>query len=447
MTEDSFIVKGGKPLKGDVFLSGAKNVSLKVIIASLLFDDPVYLDNIPHIADIQELLHLCKVLGCKAEFSQKNKLLIDGSGLKESTVDLLHGSKIRVSFMFFAPLLQRLGKAQIPNPGGCRIGARPIDRHIDMLKVFGIRVKYNSSTGFYDAALKGKIITAANYSFDKPTHTGTELAILLACRARGESVIKNAALEPEIDDLIGFLNKSGAKIKRNGKTIVISGVNAIESKSRVYKIMCDRNEAVTYAIFALATGGDIRILGLSGNMIAAFIDKARGAGAKVKIQENQMEFSLGKELRATKVLTEPHPGFMTDWQGPWAVLMTQAKGTSIIHETIFEGRFSYVEELAKLGAQIEFFDPGVKNPRKFYHFNWVHNQSLTEAPQAIKIYGGTKLHNGVLTVNDLRAGATVLVASAAASGRSVVQGASIIDRGYENVEEKLKILGADIRRI
>ena len=209
--ENAFIVDGGVPLKGEVQLSGAKNVALKVAIASLLFDSPVVLTNIPQIKDIIELLHIIKDIGTKVDFND-NVLRIDPTGINKHEIDLLHASKTRVSFMLFAPFLYRFGKARIPNPGGCRIGARPIDRQIEMMKTFGVDIFYDSSTGYYDAKTKKTTTQATTYKFIKPTHTGTELAILFGLISQGVSIIENAALEPEIDDLINFLNSSGAKI-------------------------------------------------------------------------------------------------------------------------------------------------------------------------------------------------------------------------------------------
>ncbi len=442
--EDAYIVRGGNPLKGEVQLSGAKNVALKVIIASLLFKSEVYLSNIPKIKDIEELLLLIKNLGGTAKFIDKNKVIIDSRGINKATFDFLHASKIRVSFMLFAPLLNLFGYAKVPNPGGCRIGLRPIDRQIKLMKSLGMSVDYNSKDGYYKAKLNGTKIKGNRYIFEKPSHTGTEFGIMLGCLADGETIIENASQEPEIDDLILFLNGAGAKIKRSGNKIYILGVNKLISR-REYSIKNDRNEAVTYAIFGLATKGDVTLLGIEPAIIDSFIKKTREMGGKITLEENKIRFYYDQELKASHIVTKPYPGFMTDWQAPWAVLMTQVKGISTIHETIFENRFLYVEELKKLGAKIEYFQPEVEKPEKYYQFNWPPKRP--KSPQAIKIFGKAGFHNGVLNVADLRAGASLLIAASLASGESVIYGASVIERGYEEIDKKLKILGLKIKKV
>src|SRR3989338_4280044 len=404
--EDAFIVRGGVPLRGTVKLSGAKNVALKVLIAGLLFDNPITFSHIPHINDIDELLHLISKLGARSEFINGNTVVIDATHLSENTIDLLHASKIRVSFMLFAPLLHRFGIAVIPNPGGCRIGARPIDRLMDMLKAFDVNVSYDSSTGYYTALRKEKVLKGTHYRFEKPTHTGTELFIMLASRAQGKSRLDNAAAEPEIDDLIRLINQAGGKVYREKDAIVVEGVEKLSLSS--FTIMSDRIEAATYASFALATGGDITVKGTAVEHMQPFIDYVRKSNGGVEINGRDIRFYKKDELTVTDIITGPYPQFSTDWQGPWAVLMTQAMGTSIIHETIFEGRFSYVAELLKLGAQIEFFQPDIPDPTSFYHFKIENNGQLKKLQQAIRISGKTELHNGVLNASDIRAGATLL---------------------------------------
>lgn len=441
--DDAYLVSGGIPLKGEVFVSGAKNVALKVLVAALLFDKEVYFSNIPRIKDVEIVLELINQLGGKAYFLAKNKVVVTGEELRKTKIDLLYASKIRVSFMFFAPLLYKFGKAEIPNPGGCRLGGRPIDRSIKLIQAFGANVIYDSQ-GFYRASLTEKKIKNTRYCFEKPSHTGTELAIMLGVLAEGETVIENASLEPEVDDLIKFLNQSGAKIKRKNRSILIKGVKKLNFDGE-YKIMGDRNEAVTFAVFALATKGEVMIFGINSLVIKSFIDKVQEIGGEVEELDQRVIFRYKNKLLPTKVVTSPHPGFMTDWQAPWAVLMTQADGISTIHETVFENRFSYVEELRKLGARIEFFQPKVKNPLTFYQFN-LPKSKIPKYPQAIKIFGPVKLHNGVLNVTDLRAGASLLIGAAVAEGESVVNGVSVIERGYEAIDEKLREIGLKIKK-
>ncbi len=440
--EDAFIINGGVPLRGTVRLSGAKNVALKAVIAALLFEGKVVLQNIPRIRDIFELLHLITMLGGKADFVENNTVLIDATDLQTSTLDFLHASKIRVSFMLFAPLLYRFKQASIPNPGGCRIGARPIDRIVNGLKDLGVDVTYNSDTGYYTASIEGK--PKGTYAFPKPSHTGTELMVLMSVFCEGTVAIRNAALEPEIDDLIALLNAGGADIRREGSDIIVKGVSRLVQKEP-YTIVSDRNEAVTYAVAGLITNGDVTIGRIPEHYIKTFVDMIRKTGATVEqAGQDSWRFYRKGTLKSLDIETDPHPGFMTDWQPNWAVLMTQSEGTSVLHERVFENRFSYVEELVKLGARIESFQPEVLDPKSFYLFNW---DPAKEHKQAIRIYGPQKLHNGVMTIADLRAGATLALAALFAKGESVVNGAAILERGYENFVGKVTQLGGDIKKV
>lgn len=441
--EDAYIIHGGKPLKGKVQLSGAKNIALKIIIAALQFDSEVTLKNIPRIKDVQELLNLIHDLGGKAEFTEKNTLVIDGRTIHKHTVSLLYGSKIRVSFMFFAPLLHKFSKADIPNPGGCRLGARSIDRVIEGIQALGVSVNYDSDeTGYYNAELKEKV--HGTYTFPKPSHTGTELLIMLSVFAEGTVTLHNVALEPEIDDLIAFLNAGGAHIERTEKSIIIQGISSLK-QSEPFAIEADRVEAATYAVAALATKGDVIIHGISEMYIHGFNEKLQQAGAGIEqLSEKEWRFFYKQPLKAVSIETEPYPGFLTDWQPMYAVLMTQAEGSSKIHERIFENRFSYVSELTKLGADIEYCEVTVENPHEYYHFNYDEEKDYQ---QAICIKGIQELHNGALEVKDLRAGATLAIAALIADGESVVNGISHLERGYEDFVEKVRALGGDVKKV
>ena len=440
--EDAFLIKGGKPLKGSTTLSGAKNVALKVIIAALLLDQEVVLKNIPRISDVDELIHLIRSLGAKAEFADKNTVVVDGRTLNSNKVDLLHASKIRVSFMLFAPLLYKFSSCFVPNPGGCRIGARPIDRIVEGIKKLGIGIEYDSDTGFYQAQMKSK--PAGSYRFPKETHTGSELLIMLSVFSKGKIILDNAALEPEIDELIRFLNLSGAKIQKNGKKISIQGVEKL-TLTQPFEIMTDRNEAVTFATLAIATKGEVEISSLDPENIQVFIQKMKEVGAGIDvIDKDKLKFYYKGPLKSSHVQTQPHPGFMTDWQPNWAILMTQAKGDSIIQERVFENRFSYVEELRKLGVDIDFIKIPVSNPAEYFFFNFDPGKKYN---QAVRIRGPQTFHSGVLNVADLRAGATLAIAALVAEGESVVNGASILERGYENFIDKVTSLGGDIKKI
>jgi UDP-N-acetylglucosamine 1-carboxyvinyltransferase len=439
---DKFIIRGGIPLKGDITVAGAKNVALKILVASLLTDDEIVIQNVPDIRDVALMLEVLRVLGAKHS-RDGHTIRVTHTHIHNAKVPLEVAARLRTSSMVLGPLLARYGAATTPNPGGCRLGARPIDRHISALKDMGADIQYHSDDGYFYANTKE--LHGATIRFPKNTHTGTETLILAAVLARGKTVLENAAQEVEIDDLIACLTQMGAHIRRmDPRTIIIEGVPKLHGTE--YSIMPDRNEEVTFAIAAVVTGGDVIIKNSSRHNLRAFLDAfARAGGAFEEIDTTTTRYFRDGQLKATDIVTGPHPGFMTDWQAPWAVLMTQARGTSTIHETVFESRFSCVSQLLKMGADIEFFDPRVPNPEVFYNFNWADR--VGDHHQSIRITGPTRLHNAVLEIDDLRAGATLVLAALVAAGESIVHGAQQVDRGYEKIEERLGALGARIERV
>lgn len=404
--EDAFIIRGGKKLNGSIRLSGAKNVALKVIIAALMFEEEITFENVPKISDVIELLHLLESLGAKAYFAEKNTVVVDGRPLNKNRVDLLYASKTRVSFMLFAPLLYRFERCFIPNPGGCRIGARPIDRIVDGMKKLGVTVQYESETGYYEAHMREK--PHGHYNFSKPSHTGTELLILLSILGKDKIFLNNVAFEPEIDELIHFLNLSGARIIRDGKSIIIHPVSKL-TYSSPFTLVSDRNESVTFASLAVATRGQVSVSSIDSFLLDSFIKKLKDVGVGVDIHgKESIRFYYKGPLKSSHIVTSPHPGFMTDWQPNWSVLMLQAHGESILHERVFENRFSYVEELRRLGAEIDFVKIPVKDPREYFFFNFDPGKKYN---QAIRIIGPQVLHGGVMDIADLRAGATLAIAA------------------------------------
>jgi UDP-N-acetylglucosamine 1-carboxyvinyltransferase len=439
---DKFIITGGHPLKGEIAVAGAKNVALKILVASLLTDEEMVIRNAPDIRDVTLMLEVLGALGVKYR-RDYHSIHVTHNHIHNAKVPLEIAARLRTSSMVLGPLLARYGEATTPNPGGCRLGARPIDRHISALKDMGADIQYHSDDGYFYA--KAKELHGATVRFPKNTHTGTETLLLAAVLARGRTVLENAAEEVEIDDLIACLNQMGANIRRTGgRTIVIEGVEKLHGIE--YSIMPDRNEEVTFAIAGVMTGGDIIVKNSQRANLTAFLAEfTRAGGHFEEIDDTTTRYCCRGELKATDIVTAPHPGFMTDWQAPWAVLMTQARGTSTIHETVFESRFSYVSELKKMGAHIEFFDPTVDNPEVFYNFNWTDR--VEGYYQGIKIKGPTKLHNAVIEIDDLRAGATLILAALSAPGESVVHGVEQVDRGYEKIEERLRALGARIERV
>ncbi len=439
---EKFIINGPTVLHGDVNIAGAKNVALKAIVTSLLTDDEIVLHNMPHIRDVLLMLDVVKSLGAHVAIDGNTICIKDGN-TKSTKVPLEIGARLRTSSMVLGPMLSRYGNAMIPNPGGCRIGARPIDRHIEGLKLMGAAIDYDSKDGYFHA--HAKPLHGAQISFLKNTHTGTETLILAAVLADGTTILKNAAEEVEIDDLIALLTAMGAKITRSGKReITIVGVPKLHGAQ--YTIMSDRNEEVTFAIAALITKGDITVHHSQRRHMKAFLEAFEKAGGVYRMADDTTtQYFYDKSIQPVDIVTATHPGFMTDWQAPWALLMTQAAGVSTIHETVFENRFSYVEELRKMGANISYFNPNVEHPETFYNFNW--EDRIKGTHQAISITGPTKLHNAILSMNDLRAGATVVLAAMLATGQSSIYGVEQIDRGYEHIDTRLQTLGASIERI
>ncbi|MEK7572882.1 MAG: UDP-N-acetylglucosamine 1-carboxyvinyltransferase [Patescibacteria group bacterium] len=438
---DKFIVTGGRKLKGKITVSGSKNVALKVLVASCLTDEEVVIENIPLISDFMVMADIIRELGGSVDIKD-HTARVRVENLKKSKISLDKAAAIRTSSMFLAPLLVRLGKALIPNPGGCRIGARPIDRIIKGIEKMGVEVSYKSRDGFFYLNVSEKL-KPIKYKFEKNTHTGTETLILLSVLIKGKTVLENAAQEPEVDDLIEFLNLMGADVKRiKPRTIAINGVEKLHGAKFI--IPSDRNEIITFAIASVMTKGDIFIENINVRGLEEFIDVFKKTGGGLEISKNKIRFFYKGELKPTTITTGFYPGFMTDWQGPWAVMMTQANGISTIHERVYENRFFYVGELEKMGADIELFNPKINNPNSFYNFNYEDNKP--EYKHAARILGPMELHNGVIEISDLRAGATLVLAALSAAGESIIFGIEHLDRGYEGFEKRLKTLGAKIRR-
>lgn len=437
---EKLVIKGGRKLKGIVSVSGSKNVALKLMVAACLTEDEVIIENVPLISDLIVMSDIIMQLGGKMNFND-HSVTIHLRHLTGDKITLDKAAEIRTSFMFMAPLLARLGSAIVPNPGGCRIGARPIDRIINGLRKLNARIKYNSKDGYFYAKTKG--LKGTTYRFTKSTHTGTETMIIASVLAKGRTILENAAEEPEIDELINFLNSMGAGVKRIKRRIIqIDGVEALHGTR--YRINSDRNEVVTFAIAAAITEGDIFLKNTNESGLKEFILEFQKAGGGYEQKDGGIRFYYKGKLSPSKIKTNFYPGFMTDWQGPWAILMTKAHGTSILHETVYENRFSYVSEIEKMGAKLELFNPKVKNPEKLYNFNIKDDKGYFHA---LKIKGPSVFHNAVLTVSDLRAGATLVLAALSASGESVLFGLEHLDRGYEDFDKRLKKLGANVQRI
>lgn len=437
---NKFLITGGKPLKGEVKLCGAKNSGFKLMIAALYADFPSTIHNFSKIGDIYTTAEIIQELGGKVAFGENHQLEVTAKNLQKQEFSAKAGELSRASTYFIGPLLHRFGRAVLPIPGGCKIGRRPVDRHLDGIRALGGKI--TTSQDHY--VITAKELHGTNFRFNKNTHGGTDIMLIAAAMAKGKTVLENAAQEPEVDDLIAFLNLMGAKICRTEpRTIVIEGVR--ELKGADFNVMSDRNEAVTFACLALATHGDVLVQYAQEKYLTAFLEKVKEIGGGVEIDRNGIRFYYKKPLAATNVVTRPYPGFMTDWMSLWGVLMTQANGESIIHETIFENRFAFVEALRKMGAKIELFNPEVKDPGLFYEFNLEDDKP--EYFHAARFFGPVGLKAINQEITDLRAGACLILASLIAQGQSELTGIERVDRGYENLDSRLRSLGAAIKRI
>ncbi len=435
------IIEGGCPLKGAVRLGGAKNASFKLMIASLLAKGETRLLNFSKIADVQTTKDIICLLGGKIRKCGERTLLIDTSLVNRFAIPEKWGRLSRASTMFIGPLLSRFNKAVVPFPGGDKIGPRPLERHFKGLEKFGVSLKVKR--GVIEAGCSQ--LVGANYRFDKNTHTGTEALIMTAVLAKGKTTLENAAEEPEVDDLIEFLNKMGAKVKRRtNRRIDIYGVAKLEPV--IYQIMPDRNEAVSYAVAAIMTKGDIVVENARSKDLRTFLEKLEEAGGGFEVGNYGIRFFYKKPLSALDIVTQPYPGFMTDWQPLWAVLATQLRGITTIIETIYLSRFGYVKDLRRMGAEISFFHPTVDDPGEFYNFNLENDWQ--GYPHGIQIKGSRRLKGIKAKISDLRAGATLVLAGLVTDGgETVLEGVEHIDRGYEDLDGRLRQLGAKIKRL
>ncbi len=436
----SFHINGGTPLRGSVRIGGAKNASYKLMIGALLGDTESRLLNFSRISDVTLVSNIISYLGATVTEAGERAIFINPATMSNFAIDQEHGEQGRFSTMFIPALLARFGKATVPAPGGDKIGKRPLDRHWDGLEALGAKIW--TENGMYQAHTDGLVGTT--YRFNKNTHTGTETLVMAAVKATGTTVLENAAAEPEIDDLIEFLNSMGAQITRvTPRTIKIQGVT--ELHGAIHKLMPDRNEAVSYACAAISSGGDVIIENARQEHLEAFLEKLDELGGGYECGSYGIRFYSKGPLTATDITTEVHPGFMTDWQPLWATLITQAEGISSIHETVMESRFQYVKDLQHMGVRCELYEPTVENPESLYNFNL---EDTTESAQhAVRIYGKALLKPGECTVQDLRHGATLILASLIAQGNSVIHNIDLVDRGYESLDSRLRSLGARITRV
>ncbi|PJJ63673.1 UDP-N-acetylglucosamine 1-carboxyvinyltransferase [Compostimonas suwonensis] len=434
LTGDTLVINGGSPLEGRLEIRGAKNLVTKAMVASLLGETPSVLHNVPDISDVRVVRSLLEIHGVKVtDGDEPFTLRLDPSGVESAHMEEIdaHAGSSRIPILFCGPLLHRLGAAFIPDLGGCRIGDRPIDFHLDALRKFGAVVE-KLPQGIKLSAPNGLHGTQVHLPY--PSVGATEQVLLTAVLADGVTELKGAAIEPEIMDLIAVLQKMGAIISYEpNRVILIEGVDRLQGYE--HQAIFDRNEAASWASAALATDGDIFVGGAKQQDMMTFLNIFRKAGGGFDIKEDGIRFYRAGELQPVVVETDVHPGFMTDWQQPLIVALTQATGESIVHETVYENRFGFTDALNTMGANIVVHPNGLQGyPRR------VPRRNLE---QAAVITGPTPLHGADIEVPDLRGGFSHLIAALTAEGTSRVSNVGIISRGYENFITKLELLGAD----
>ena len=433
LTSDSIVIHGGKPLVGRIEVRGAKNLATKAMVAALLGDSPSLLQSVPEISDVDVVTRMLGAYGVGVSQPAEGELLLDPANVEKAhfaQIDALAGSS-RIPILFCGPLLHRLGEALIPDLGGCRIGDRPIDYHMDALRAFGAIVD-KSYEGIRITAPDG--LTGARIELPYPSVGATEQVLLTGVRAKGVTELKNAAIEPEIMDLIAILQKMGAIISvEPHRTLFIEGVDRLEGYT--HRAIFDRNEVASWASAALATDGDVFVGGAQQQEMMTFLNIFRKAGGGFDIQEDGIRFFRAGALKPVIVETDVHPGFMTDWQQPLIVALTQAAGTSMVRETVYENRLGFTSALIEMGADIVVHENGLDSP------DWRVPRRPLE--QVAVINGPTPLRGADVLVPDLRGGFSYLIAALTAEGRSTVSNVGIIARGYERFVLKLEQLGAD----
>ncbi|MFA5810410.1 MAG: UDP-N-acetylglucosamine 1-carboxyvinyltransferase [Thermoleophilia bacterium] len=412
-----FIISGGIPLVGSVRVSGAKNSALKLMAASLLSSEKTVLHNVPMIKDVYTMADVLREIGADVTIGPDG-VVIDPSGPLSHTTPYELVRKMRASIVVMGPLLARLHRARVAMPGGCNIGPRQINFHLAALEKLGARISVDH--GFINVATNG--LTGDVISLEYPSVGATENVMMAACMARGRTVIESAAREPEIIDLAKFLTSMGARISGAGSNaIIIDGVE--ELGGATHTVIPDRVEAGTFMIAAAVTAGEVEVEGINPLHLEIFISKLRAIGVDIKEFDDRVSCKGEGEYSSTDIATLPHPGFPTDLQAPMIVLLSLAKGHSIVTENVFENRFGFVNELNRLGASVQ-----------------------TSGHHAV-VHGQSRLEGTIVECPDLRAGAGLVLAGLAASGVTEVRHIGHIDRGYENFEQKLQVLGADIQRV
>jgi UDP-N-acetylglucosamine 1-carboxyvinyltransferase len=411
-------VFGANKLKGQIKISGSKNASLPILAATLLSKKKIYLKNLPRVKDIETMVSLLQSLGSKINFN-KNNLVIDNVKQNKSFASYSLVKTMRAGILVLGPLLAKFGKAKVSLPGGCAIGTRPVDIHLSALSKLGVKYKINQ--GYVHATAPNGLI-GSKIKFSKISVGATENLIIAASFAKGTTILKNCAIEPEIKDLVNFLKSMGCNIKWISKrSVKIEGVSKV--KETTYPVMFDRIEAGTYLVAAAVTEGNLKIKNIVPKIIQTEISTLKKIGAKIYVKKNEVHILGNKKIKSMNIKTAPYPGFPTDLQAQIMVLLCKANKQSVIKEDIFENRFMHVAELNRMGAKIS-----------------------TDGNKA-KVTGNINFEAAELMATDLRASVSLILAALTTKGKSVINRIYHLDRGYENIEKKLKKVGAKIRRV
>lgn len=415
---DKLLIQGGTALSGEVAISGAKNAALPILCAALLTIEPMHFKNVPQLKDISTMLRLLRDMGVSAETDGVDGLILNGGGLNNPVASYEMVKTMRAAILVLGPLLARVGETRVSLPGGCAIGARPVDQHIKGLQAMGAEISVEH--GYVHA--KASRLKGARICTDMVTVTGTENLMMAACLAEGETIIENAAREPEVVDLANCLVSMGARISGAGTDVIrIQGVEKLHGAT--HSIMPDRIETGTYLCAAAATGGDIRLVKTSAAYLDSVVDKLMDAGCEITIERDAIRLVAPKRLKAVSLRTAPYPAFPTDMQAQFMAINCVADGVATIRETIFENRFMHANELARLGADIQI-----------------------EGSNAI-VRGVARLEGATVMATDLRASASLVIAGLVAQGETLIDRIYHLDRGYERIEEKLAKLGACVKRV
>ena len=417
-----FIIQGGKKLKGEVWIPGAKNEATKLVAASILTSQDVIINNAPHILDFEKMLDIIRSMGGQAEWTGEHQVTLNCKDIDPEKIDQRKVRQLRASVVLIGPMLARFKKMSFPTPGGCIIGNRPLDTHFNALKKLGIKIIEDEQNNMYHLSTAGLI--GAKIILQEFSVTATENVLMAASLSQGKTILKVAAAEPHVEDLVDFLNEMGAKIEWIGNHVLeIQGVKQLHKVE--HTVIPDTIDVGTFIILAAATKSDIKINNFNPDHMDLVLLKLKEFGVNFEIGNNFIHIKSGGVLKAVKKIeTNIYPGLPTDLQQPFALLATQADGSTLIFEKMFEGRFKYVAELQKMGANIQVL-----------------------GPHRILITGPTPLQGCEVKSYDLRAGATLVIAGLLADGETIIHEAEMVDRGYENIVERLQAIGADIKKI